>query len=137
MKKWAKRNNKKVIDGIKFDSGEEVEVYSALKDGWMYDLTWIKELDKAKLVDARPESFILYPSFKAWDNTIRTRKYTHDFNIIIWKDKIALEVKSKWSEAKPDYRLRRAIFLYLFHDKVKFAELITMKKWEWVYRKYF
>lgn len=136
MKKWSKRNLK-IVDWIKFDSWEEVEVYQALRDGYLYDLTGIKELEKSKLLNPRPEWFVLYPSFKAWCVSVRQRRYTHDFDIKIWKDEIVLEVKSKWSEWKSDYRLRRAIFLYLFHGKVKFAELIKMKKWEWVFRKYY
>lgn len=131
MRKWFKRANKKIIDWIKFDSPEEIEVYKALLNWNCPELVW------AKLIRAKPEPFLLYKWFKAWPITIRKRVYTHDFDIEFEWKKVALEVKSKWTESKPDYRLRRAIFLFLYSTKVNFAELIKIRKWVWELRKYY
>jgi hypothetical protein len=59
---------------------------------------------------------------------VRKREYTYDFDIVLNKEKIALEVKSSWSEQKPDYRLRRFLFLFLKREDYNFAELIKVKK---------
>lgn len=131
------KRNRPLVDWIQFDSLEEVEVYSALKNGTLDKLSNIKELKWAKLINARPSSITLCDGFKAWWKTIKKRVYTHDFDIKIWKKNILLEVKSKWSEAKPDYRLRRFLFLFLFHKKYNFAELIKERKWVWKYIEYF
>ena len=131
------KRNKPIVDWIQFDSNEEVEVYVALKEKKLHILTWIEELKKFKLVNARPNATLLCEGFKAWDKVIRKRVYTHDFDILNWKEEIMLEVKSKWTEAKPDYRLRRFLFLFFNYNTKKFAELIKVKKWVWKYIKYF
>lgn len=136
MRKF-KRKNKEILDWIRFDSPEEKEVYLNIKNNTLHILTWIKELENIKMINPIPSSFLLYASFKAWEKLIRKRVYTHDFDIEIdWKP-ITLEIKSKFTESHPDYRLRRAIFLFLYHKKVNFAELIKIKKWVWKFIKYY
>lgn len=131
-----KKIKKPIIDWIQFDSGEEWEIYSFLKGWKLWTLTWIKELNKYKLLDARPKGIELFPSFKAWEYSQRARKYTWDFTCLDEnKEEIHLEYKSKWSEAKPDYRLRR--YLVLLSKKLKLVELIKIKKWNYEIRKYF
>lgn len=125
------------LDWVIFDSPEEVEIYKAIKD-WVLDkLTWHKEFKGIKLIEVHPEPIILYPSFKRWWETIRWRKYTPDFVIKLWKKIIHLEVKSLWTSKKPDYRLRKAIFLYLHWNELNFAELIKVKKWNFILNKYY
>lgn len=133
MPKKIKKPN---IDGIQFDSWEEWEVYCHLRDGTLWTLTWIKELNKYKLIDASPAWITLFEWFKAWPFTQRARKYKWDFTCKDNNNKIIhLEYKSKWSESKPDYRLRR--FLVLLSKKLKFVELIKQKKGVYVLRRYF
>lgn len=131
-----KKIKKPKIDWIIFDSWEEAEVYQYLKKWKLWDFTWIKELNKFQLINSRPDPIILYPSFKAWEYLQRARKYTWDFTCLDWKwNLIHLEYKSSWSEKKPDYRLRR--FLVLLSWKLRFAELIKIKKWVYEFKKYF
>lgn len=131
-----KKIQKPIIDWIKFDSWEEAEAYRYLKIWKLWTLTWINELNKYKLIDARPKGITLFNWFKAWEFTQRARTYKWDFTCIDDKwDEVHLEYKSKWSEAKPDYRLRR--FLILLSGKLKFVELVKMKKWVYILRKYY
>lgn len=131
-----KRIKKPIIDGIQFDSWEEADIYKYLKDWTLWRLTWIKELSKYKLIDARPKWITLFEWFKAWEFTQRARKYKWDFTCLDdkWKE-VHLEYKSIWSEKKPDYRLRR--FLVLLSWKLNFTELIKVRKWEYVLKRYF
>lgn len=126
------------IDWIKFDSWEEWDVYKSLRDGKIYKDTWIEELKWAKLISAKPPSIELYPKFTRGLFNIRARKYTSDF-VLIKSDgtEVLLEYKSSWSEKKPDYRLRKVIFLLLHWERYNFAELIKIKKWVYEYREYF
>lgn len=125
-----------MIDWIQFDSGEEAECYVALRDWKLWTLTWIKELNKWKLLDAQPKSIELYPSFKAWSFLQRARKYTRDFTCLDENGiEVHLEYKSVWSEKKPDYRLRR--FLVLLSWKLRFVELVKIRKWIYELKRYF
>lgn len=127
---------KPIIDWIQFDSWEEAEIYKYLKEWTLWDFTWIKCLNNYKLINARPEGITLFDKFKAWEYTQRARKYKWDFTCLDDNGKeIHLEYKSKWSESKPDYRLRR--FLVLLSKKLSFIELVKMKKWQYELRRYF
>lgn len=127
---------KPIVDWIQFDSWEEAEVYKALKKWELWNITWIKEINKYKLLDARPKWITLFEWFKAWEFTQRARKYKWDFTCIDenWIE-IHLEYKSIWSERKPDYRLRR--FLVLISKKLNFVELVKIRKWQYEIRRYF
>lgn len=121
------RIKKPIIDGIKFDSWEEAKIYKHLKEGSLWDFTGIKFLNEYELIDARPKWITLFEWFKAWIYTQRKRTYKWDFTCLNEKwEKVHLEYKSKWSESKPDYRLRR--FLVLLSWKLRFTELIKFKK---------
>lgn len=126
------------IDWIKFDSWEEADIYKLIKNNKLGKATGIEELKNIKLLSASPPSIPLYSSFKRWLFTIRARRYTGDF-LIKKKDwtEVLLEYKSSWSEKKPDYRLRKAIFLFLHWEEYNFAELIKIRKWIYEYREYF
>ncbi len=132
-----KRNNKIIIDWIRFDSKEEAIFYNAIINNKLDELTGIEELKWAKLISADPSPFSLFETFKAGDKTVRGRRYTHDFDILLGGVKISLELKSTWTEKKPDYRLRRAIFLNLYNKKINFMELIYIRKGIWNLIKYY
>jgi hypothetical protein len=123
--------------GYIFDSPEEVDIYKSIKWGELHKLTWIDELKKIKLIETRPTEINLYKTFKRWNITIRGRKYTPDFIVKLWWKNVILEVKSAWTWNKPDYRLRRAVFLYLYWEDYNFAELIKIKKWVYKLIKYY
>lgn len=131
---WWKKTT---IDWIKFASKEEAECYSMLKSGNIDKVTWIAELKWTTLLDARPKAYPLFDKFTAWVYRVLWRRYTADFLIQTNDWEVLLEYKSKYTEGKPDYRLRRSLFLFFYKDKVKFAELIKLKKWDYEYRKYY
>lgn len=138
-KKWAVLNKKKYeLDGNKFQSKEEMEVYQWLKDWVLHEVTWIKEFKGAKLLDARPKAFRLFDKFTAGKEKVLARRYTSDFIVSLadWTE-IVLEYKSKFTEQKSDYRLRRSLFLFFYRDKVNFTELIKIKKWDYILKKYY
>jgi hypothetical protein len=127
-----------IIDWIKFASKEEAECYWFLKNNTLWQVTKIKELENIKLLEARPKSYNLFNRFIAWKIKVLARRYTADFIIqLSSKEIILLEYKSKFTEAKSDYRLRRSIFLFFYRDKVNFAELIKIKKWVFEFKKYY
>lgn len=137
--KWKKKAPIRTeYDWIKWASKEEMEVYQWIKDGSIFQMTWIEELDWAVMIDPRPKAFRLFDKFVAWKEKVMARRYTSDY-IIKLKDwtEVVLEYKSKFTESKPDYRLRRSIFLFFYNDKVKFAELIKIKKWDYVFKRYY
>lgn len=122
---------------IQFQSPEEVEVYKAILEGYLWDLIWDKSYNKAIIVNPRCNSFSLYEAFKAWDKSFRQIIYTPDFEIKLWNKNIIVEVKSKWTAMKSDYRLRLKVFLYLYRKEINFIEIIKEKKWIWNLIKYF
>lgn len=128
----------KEYDWIKWASAEELEVYKWLKNGEAAKMTGIKELKWAKLIDARPKAFPLFGKFMAWEQRVLWRRYTSDFIVKLSNGKeIVLEYKSKFTEGKPDYRLRRSIFLFFYRDKLNFAELIKIRKWDYIFKEYY
>ena len=135
-KKW--RIKKPIIDWIKFDSWLEGDIYSSFMRWDIWNYTWVKELEWAKLISTETDKYTVVPWFKAWKKTFRNMIYTPDF-IIKKKDWtiVILEVKSKWSAIKPDYRLRVKLFLSQYKDKLNFAELTNIKKWVYEYIEYF
>lgn len=137
MKKPKQKRNRPIVNDIQFDSKEEVEVYQAIEGGVLWDLIWDKEFNKAKLTKARLEPFLLYEKFKAGIKSFRQIIYTPDFEIKLWNKTIIVEVKSKFTWMKPDYRLRLKIFLILYHTKVNFIEIIKIRKGVWEVKKYY
>jgi len=133
--KMAKKFKKPIIDWIQFDSWEEWEIYQHLKNWTIVKATGIEGLKWYKLIDARPKWITLFKWFKAGGHTQRARSYKRDFTLKKWDDIMHLEYKSKWSEGKPDYRLRR--FLVLLNWTLNFAELTKIKKWVYKFKKYY
>ena len=129
--------NKPKIDWNKFDSGLEWEIYKALRDWRLWEVTWIEELSNAKLTSVEVKPYIVINKFQAGIYKFRDIIYTPDFIVEIdWKE-VILEVKSKWSWSKPDYRLRVKLFLSQYNKVVNFAELINIKKWVYEFKKYY
>lgn len=137
---WRIKNRWKTkeVDWIKFDSSEEKEIYEWIRDWVIAEKTWVEELKDCILLDARPPSIEYIPKFKAWWISVRKRQYTSDFLIKLkgWEE-ILLEYKSAWTEKDSVYRLKRGVFLFFYKDKIKFAELIKIRKWVYEFRKYY
>lgn len=123
---------KPIIDNIQFDSALEWEIYNSFKNNNIHLLPWLEELKWFKIINPRADEYEIFPAFKCWDKSFRALKYTPDFIIKKWKEIIVLEVKSKFTAIKPDYRLRIKMFLYKYSKTLKFAELIKYnnKKYE-------
>lgn len=126
---------KPIIDWIQFDSDLEQIIYNHIKEGIIHNI--VPELKWAKIISPRPQSYEILPAMKLWGKTFRALKYTPDFIIKIWRKEIVLEVKSKWTASKPDYRLRIKIFLSLYGSKLNFAELIQHNSKKYEYIKYY
>lgn len=125
------------IDWNKFDSWLEWDIYKALRDWKLWNLTWISDLSNAKLIDIKLEPYIVINKFQAGEYKFRDIIYTPDFIIDIdWKQ-VILEVKSKWTASRPDYRLRMKLFLSQYKDKINYATLINIKKWVYEFKKYY
>jgi len=128
---------KPIIDWIQFDSDLEGRMYEHFKNKTIQDLPWLENLKWYKITNPRAEWYIIFPWFKRWAKTFRALQYTPDFIIKKWNEEIVLEVKSKWTAMKPDYRLRLKLFLYKYWDKFKFAELIEYNRKKYELIKYF
>ena len=137
-KRKVKRIQKPIIDWYKFDSWLEWEMYKQLTTWDIWEYTGIEQLKWAVLVKYPTDSFVVLKWFKAGLSTFKNMVYTADF-IIRKTDgtEVLLEVKSKWSWSKPDYRLRMKLFLSKYKDNINFAELINIKKWVYEYEEYF
>lgn len=120
------------IDWIIFDSSLECDIYKEFKNNNIHLLPWLEDLKWFKIIKPRADEYEIFPAFKCWDKSFRALKYTPDFIIQKWKEVIVIEVKSKWTAIKPDYRLRIKMFLYKYSKEIKFAELIKYnnKKYE-------
>jgi hypothetical protein len=137
-KLWSWGWKKITIDWIKFASKEEAECYTHLRDWTLYKETQIEDLKGVTLLEARPKAYNLFNSFVAWKYKVLARRYTADFVIqLSTKEIILLEYKSAFTESKSDYRLRRSLFLFFYRDTIKFAELIKIKKWNYIFKKYY
>lgn len=128
---------KPIIDGIQFDSQLEWEVYSLFMRKWLHKIPWCEDLEWYEIIDTRPKEYEILPKFYAWPKLFRALKYTPDFIIKKWNKIVVLEVKSKWTATKPDYRLRVKLFLYKHWTKLNFAELIQHNKKRYELIKYY
>lgn len=134
MKKKKTRLN---IDWYTFDSQLEADIYKLIKEKNISNLNWLEELKGAKIIDARPPSYIIAPSIKLGKYSFRELSYTPDFIIELNKERIVVEVKSSRTSKKPDYRLRLKIFLSLLGKEIKFLELIQINTKKYEIRKYY
>ena len=113
MRKY--RNKKVTVDGIEFDSIKESVRYKHLK-----------MLERAELIkDLKLQTtFILQPSFKKNNKTIRAITYKADFDYITKDNRhIVEDVKSKATEKDKVYRIKRKMLQYKY-DNIEFKEII-------------
>lgn len=136
MRKRAKRK-RPIIDWIQFDSQLEWDIYEAFRDKTIHNLPWLEKLKWYKVINARADSYSILDAMKCGEKSFRALKYTPDFIIKKWKEEIVLEIKSKWSASKPDFRLRVKLFLSKFKDDLKFMELIQYNKKKYEVIKYY
>ena len=129
---------KPIIDWIQFDSELEWDMYLAFKENKIWQFPWLWELEGYNIINPRCESYKLFDWVKLWSKVLRAISYTPDFVISNsnW-NVIVIEVKSKWTASKPDYRLRVKLFLLLYGNKLKFAELIQHNKKKYEFIKYY
>lgn len=109
------RNKKVIIDGIPFDSQKEGYRYKELR-----------LLERAGLIkDLKLQTtFILQPSFKKNNKTIRAITYKADFDYITKDGRhIVEDVKSKATEKDKVYRIKRKMLQYKY-DNIEFKEII-------------
>lgn len=105
----SKYNNRKVvIDGHKFDSRHEAEVYLYLKqqekDGIISQLTL-------------QAPFILLDKYKINGRTVRAIKYIADFTFI--NSDLELEVWDAKGVKTPTYKLKKKLFEYRYGIEIK------------------
>ena len=109
------RNKKVIIDGIPFDSQKEGYRYKELR-----------LLERAGLIkDLKLQTtFILQPSFKKNNKTIRAITYKADFDYLTKDGRhIVEDVKSKATEKDKVYRIKRKMLQYKY-DNIEFKEII-------------
>ena len=103
------------VDGIEFDSIKESVRYKHLK-----------MLERAELIkDLKLQTtFILQPSFKKNNKTIRAITYKADFDYLTKDGRhIVEDVKSKATEKDKVYRIKRKMLQYKY-DNIEFKEII-------------
>ena len=129
---------KPIIDWIQFDSELEWDMYLAFNENRIQALPGLWELGGYNIINPRCECYKLFDWVKLWSKVLRAISYTPDFVISNSKwDVVVIEVKSKWTASKPDYRLRVKLFLLLYGNKLKFAELIQHNKKKYELIKYY
>lgn len=128
---------KPIIDGIQFDSQLEWEVYSLFMRRAIHLIPWLEDLEWYEIIDTRPPEYVILPKFYAGNKLFRALKYTPDFIIKKWNHIVVVEVKSKWTATKPDYRLRIKLFLHRHWEKLNFVELIQHNKKRYELIKYY
>ncbi|MCK4561389.1 MAG: DUF1064 domain-containing protein [Flavobacteriaceae bacterium] len=116
----AKRKKKKYnYNCIEFDSQLELDMYKILEDN-----------DNIEIIDVH-KSFILFKPLKYYK--IETDKmasyskmiYTPDIIIKIKGVRLPVAVEVK-GYPRPEYKLRKKIFVNLYHDQYNFIELNTI-----------
>ncbi len=112
------RNQKTVVDGIRFDSKKEANYYTYLKA--------LQAAGKIKNLSLQPR-FELQPGYRAPDGQwVRPVAYVADFKYTdtVTGQTVIVDVKSKITEMNPVYRLKRKFFLYKYKDLV-FKEIVS------------
>lgn len=102
---------KKTVNGIQFDSITEADYYQVLLDR--------QKSGEISNLECQPEFEILKP-FKIRSRKIRGMRYTPDF---MYEDKLGTHVVEVKGYAKPDYMMRRKLFLYMYGDGYIFHEV--------------
>lgn len=118
MKK-RQRSKKTSINGIAFDSITEAEYYR--------ELLAYQESGLIKDIEAHP-CFDLISPFSVRGKRVQGMQYTPDFMYydIEKNQTVVAEVKGY---ARPDYLMRRKLFLYFYGDKYIFHEIKKQKKY--------
>lgn len=109
------KNKKIIIDGIQFDSQKEGYRYKELR-----------LLQRAGLIkDLKLQTtFILQPSFKKNNKTIRAITYKADFDYLTKDNRHILEdVKSPATAKDKTYILKKKMLLYKYQN-IEFKEII-------------
>ena len=100
------RNTEKVVDGIKFDSKLEARRYIQLK----------LLLQAGEISDLRTQlEFVLQPSYKKNNKTIRAIKYVADFVYYDVRKKKTIVEDTKGFK-NDVYKLKKKIFEYKYPD---------------------
>jgi len=105
------RAKKTVVNGITFDSKTESDFYKVLLDR--------QDREEISNLTTQP-SFELFPSFKLRKRTVRSMNYTPDFMYSIGTERHVVEVKGY---SRPEYLMRRKIFLWMYGDDCIFHEV--------------
>ncbi len=98
------RNEKVVVNGVKFDSKKEAKRSAELEQ--LERLGVISNLEKQK-------KYVLQPSFKFMGKTIREIAYLADF---VYKENgntVVEDVKSPITRKNPVYRLKKKMMMYI------------------------
>jgi len=106
---------KQIIDGVRFDSSKEAEVYRMFKADPDIDI-----------ISFHP-AFELFGTFVRNGKKIRGAKYTSDFLVKKNGIEYVVEVKSIRWEKDTAYRLRRKLFLKAYPE-VNFIEYVFNRK---------
>ena len=98
------RNKKTIVDGIKFDSIAESRRYRELK--------LLERQGIIKSLKLQP-SFVLQPSFKKNNKTIRAITYKADFSYLENNKTIVEDVKGY---ATKEFKLKEKMFNYIYKE---------------------
>lgn len=121
---WSKirknkyKNQKTIVDGIRFDSKKEANYYVYLKA--------LQGAGKIKGLSMQPR-FELQPGYRGPDGQwVRPLAYVADFRYTdaATGQTVIVDVKSKATEMNPVYRLKRKLFLYRYRDLI-FKEIVS------------
>ena len=110
------RAKKTKINGITFDSKTEADYY--------LQLLAREQAGEIQNLTCQPE-FSLYPKKKLRKRTIRPMKYTPDFSYYDGGQRHIVEVKGF---ARPEYMLRKKVFLHIYGDDLIFHEVKRKNK---------
>ena len=110
VKKSKYRNEKTIVNGIKYDSKKEAKRAAELETQERLGL--IKNLEKQK-------KYVLQPSFKFLGKTIREIAYVADF---VYEEKgnlVVEDVKSPITRANPVYKIKKKMMMYIHGIEIK------------------
>lgn len=110
VKKSKYRNEKTIVNGIKYDSKKEAKRATELETQERLGL--IKNLEKQK-------KYVLQPSFKFLGKTIREIAYVADF---VYEEKgnlVVEDVKSPITRANPVYKIKKKMMMYIHGIEIK------------------
>ena len=104
------KNEKTIVDGVKFDSKKEARRAEELKTQERLGLISNLEMQK---------KFVLQPSFKFLGKTIREISYLADF---VYKENgelVVEDVKSPITRKNPVYKLKKKMMMYVHKIEIR------------------